>query len=209
MAEWFKAPVLKTGVRETVPGVRIPPQPLSFLPMCPPTSVTRRAQQSIGSGLFRAPRRTMGGMVRKLRIAFSVVWSIPFVLLVALWVRTYCCWEEVVVIYPIERGVQVNSLQTFPGVVSVHSNPQIGGVIYYDLYYDNDSTTYPLEYVSLLPIFRNRGFSGYSINLWFLTTVAGVIAGIAWWKPNFGLRTLLVTVTLLSVILGAIVYAVR
>jgi hypothetical protein len=27
VAEWFKAPVLKTGVRETVPGVRIPPQP--------------------------------------------------------------------------------------------------------------------------------------------------------------------------------------
>ena len=31
MAEWFKAPVLKTGVRETVPGVRIPPQPLRLL----------------------------------------------------------------------------------------------------------------------------------------------------------------------------------
>jgi molybdopterin-binding protein len=29
VAEWFKAPVLKTGVRETVPGVRIPPQPLT------------------------------------------------------------------------------------------------------------------------------------------------------------------------------------
>ena len=31
VAEWFKAPVLKTGVRETVPGVRIPPQPLYVL----------------------------------------------------------------------------------------------------------------------------------------------------------------------------------
>src|SRR4051812_38309593 len=28
VAEWFKAPVLKTGVWETAPGVRIPPQPL-------------------------------------------------------------------------------------------------------------------------------------------------------------------------------------
>ena len=27
VAEWFKAPVLKTGVPERVPGVRIPPQP--------------------------------------------------------------------------------------------------------------------------------------------------------------------------------------
>ena len=27
VAEWLKAPVLKTGVRETVPGVRIPPSP--------------------------------------------------------------------------------------------------------------------------------------------------------------------------------------
>jgi hypothetical protein len=30
VAEWLKAPVLKTGVRETVPGVRIPPSPPSL-----------------------------------------------------------------------------------------------------------------------------------------------------------------------------------
>src|SRR5208282_6180967 len=30
VAEWLKAPVLKTGVRETVPGVRIPPSPPVF-----------------------------------------------------------------------------------------------------------------------------------------------------------------------------------
>ena len=29
MSEWFKEPVLKTGVRETVPWVRIPPLPPS------------------------------------------------------------------------------------------------------------------------------------------------------------------------------------
>ena len=34
MVEWFKAPVLKTGVRVTVPGVRIPLSPwlVLFLP---------------------------------------------------------------------------------------------------------------------------------------------------------------------------------
>ena len=31
MAEWFKALVLKTSVRETVPWVRIPPSPPVFL----------------------------------------------------------------------------------------------------------------------------------------------------------------------------------
>ena len=30
VAEWFKAAVLKTAVRETVPGVRIPPHPHLF-----------------------------------------------------------------------------------------------------------------------------------------------------------------------------------
>ena len=30
VAEWSKAAVLKTAVRETVPGVRIPPRPLGF-----------------------------------------------------------------------------------------------------------------------------------------------------------------------------------
>jgi hypothetical protein len=29
VAEWSKAAVLKTAVRETVPGVRIPPHPLA------------------------------------------------------------------------------------------------------------------------------------------------------------------------------------
>jgi hypothetical protein len=31
VAEWLKAPVLKTGVHESVPGVRIPPRPLERL----------------------------------------------------------------------------------------------------------------------------------------------------------------------------------
>lgn len=31
MAEWFKALVLKTSVRETVPWVRIPPSPYFFI----------------------------------------------------------------------------------------------------------------------------------------------------------------------------------
>ncbi len=31
VAEWFKAPVLKTGVRATVPWVQIPPHPLISL----------------------------------------------------------------------------------------------------------------------------------------------------------------------------------
>ncbi len=31
VAEWFKAPVLKTGVLARVPGVRIPPHPPTLL----------------------------------------------------------------------------------------------------------------------------------------------------------------------------------
>ena len=34
MAEWFKAPVLKTGVGESSPGVRIPPHPLLLRTHC-------------------------------------------------------------------------------------------------------------------------------------------------------------------------------
>jgi hypothetical protein len=35
VAEWFKAPVLKTGVRASAPWVRIPPHPpYHCLPMC-------------------------------------------------------------------------------------------------------------------------------------------------------------------------------
>ena len=49
MAEWFKAPVLKTGVPARVPWVRIPPLPPLLIWFHPPPALERRFQNNWGS----------------------------------------------------------------------------------------------------------------------------------------------------------------
>ena len=54
MAEWFKAPVLKTGVRAIVPWVQIPPHPLvSFF------AVEYRCANGFGQATSTAARRSL------------------------------------------------------------------------------------------------------------------------------------------------------
>jgi hypothetical protein len=58
VAEWLKAPVLKTGVRETVPGVRIPPSP----PFTRTLSYAGAGSQEVIPGEYtgRPDRETLG-----------------------------------------------------------------------------------------------------------------------------------------------------
>src|SRR6266404_6730577 len=64
VAEWFKAPVLKTGVPARVPWVRIPPLPPSCALSSLETSVTERTQD-MGGNLV--PKGMGGGAVSVLR----------------------------------------------------------------------------------------------------------------------------------------------
>ena len=57
VAEWFKAPVLKTGVPARVPWVRIPPLP-------PPAFMLRRGEPRREAGARPELRSSDGGLVR-------------------------------------------------------------------------------------------------------------------------------------------------
>jgi hypothetical protein len=150
-------------------------------------------------------------MLHKLRIAFSVLCGIICVLLIAFWVRSYFCHEELVVTVPIKRGVQVNILQTYSGVLTISSLSQMGGIIYSDVSYQRSSKAYELDDISHSPIFKPRLFSGLAIHFWFLVLIVAVLTAIPWirWSNRFSLRALLIAITLASVLLGAIVFAVR
>src|ERR1700742_2039159 len=68
VAEWFKAPVLKTGVPARVPWVRIPPlPPASILPYRPPldSGGAFAGERSISPfALSRRIRRRLPGLCR-------------------------------------------------------------------------------------------------------------------------------------------------
>jgi hypothetical protein len=150
---------------------------------------------------------------RKLRIAFAIVCTIPCVLMIALWVRSYFCHEGVTILTPIvQRGNQCTNIQTFPGVLSIGSGPQLGGPAIYDIQYWGPSETREDDaYYSLVPIHRPEVIGGYMVRFWFLVLITGAIAAVAWWKRtiSFSLRTLLIGMTVVAALLGLLIWAMN
>jgi hypothetical protein len=81
--------------------------------------------------------------------------------------------------------------------------------------------SYPIEqlsprYVPESPLWARvfRGFKsrmpiGMDIPMWFFVLVSGALAIAPWLPWRFSLRTLLITMTLVAVVMGAIVYSMR
>jgi hypothetical protein len=68
-----------------------------------------------------------------------------------------------------------------------------------------------LKTVAPLSITFHKYNSVYRTQYWFLCLLVVFFAAIPWihWTLRFSLRTLLITTTLIAVVLGLIVYAVR
>ncbi len=142
---------------------------------------------------------------RKLRIAFSVTCGIACVLLVVLWVRSY---REVDIVFPsTEYRVVVKSEQgkmifgltedswTLPfwyGCVGLHSS--VG--ILHERSWDIETS----------PLIGDRRLY---VPIWFIASMAGIIAFLPWLHWRFSLRTLLIATTLVAVLLGVIVWALQ
>ena len=145
---------------------------------------------------------------RKLRIAWSVWWGVMAVLMVVLWVRSY------------SRLTTWQFLTTPQIRYYLHS---VDGTLAIQCWYR--------EFISkeLVPMFRKSdmswlttnaglsvrgtpglGIESVSISYWLLTVATGALATMPWlpiWR--FSLRTLLIATTLVAVVLGAVVYAIR
>jgi hypothetical protein len=149
---------------------------------------------------------------RKLRIAWSVGWGLVAVLLIVLWVRSYE-WDD---LFP--TNISPTSIMNFrsrSGTIKIaFGSPS--------RFYPR--TAWQLESQRKCPAWQNPdplpnrfGFGTLQIGAnfvvrlphWFCCAFFILAAAILWLPTRFSLRTLLIAMTLVAVVLGLIVYAVR
>ena len=141
---------------------------------------------------------------RKLRIAWSVVWGLAAVLLIALWVRSYQTCDRT------SMTSHLFGVSTEGAFIVAWTD---------DLRYQRFFMTL-MNYPSRTSIEPQKGFLGFLSDwhsdlwyvqtpYWFLVALGVILAAAPWLPRRFTLRTLLIATTLVAVLLGLIVYAVR
>jgi hypothetical protein len=163
---------------------------------------------------------------RKLRIAWSVVWAIPCVLLIVLWVRSYFKLDYVYY----EMTLKTYSMASYHGRFRIVRTDFFGPSqaksqerMFYSLplpagkwRFYNDWGGQPLpSYLG----FESSWLSGpipmnvwSVVPYWFPTLACSLVALFPWLhklRARFTLRTLLTATTLVAVVLGLIVWSVR
>jgi len=148
---------------------------------------------------------------RKLRIAWSVVCGIFFLLLIALWVRSYWWWDYATI--AVRTGRTALSVQSVQGqLFAFHaaegwSSSERGSI-------DLKKWNFPeSEAKSVLgfSIEQSPIQTIVTVPYWFALAFAGCAAAIPWLPWHFSLRTLLIAMTLATIALGLglAVYAAR
>jgi hypothetical protein len=149
---------------------------------------------------------------RKLRIAWSVFWGLASILLIVLWVRSYYFYDTVIrtnhsVALTIVSNNGVLYLAGSDPSEGAYSSPPPHGTVTWHRYSldPNDD---------MMPGFRwtwSPKYKSFQLPHWFAIIISAVVAGIAWmpWSNRFSLRTPLVATTLVAMVLGAVVWAVR
>jgi hypothetical protein len=138
---------------------------------------------------------------RKLRIAWSVTWGILCLLGAALWVRSYWQYDNARFALAPANDLLVSSYKGRV-IFILESN----GIPW-------QSTVRELG-INWLPsdaFFYKRasGFTSVIIPVWFAVLLFAGIGAIPWVRYRFSLRTLLVAMTLVAVVLGALVISMR
>jgi hypothetical protein len=166
---------------------------------------------------------------RKLRIAWSVGCGIACVLLIVLWVRSYYYHkEEASYVF---RGKYLLALESLRGELGlmVWGPP---AVIYGTSWSYASRPVDDSEFLSFWEKMRTRVERPKHVNLvawgfrlssspgnlrllvphWSLVLLAAmfvVVPWLPWWSKRFSLRTMLIATTLVALVLGAIVWAIR
>ncbi len=147
--------------------------------------------------------------LRYLRIAFSATCLIACVLLIVFWVRSYW-WIDA--LFGLGSAPQYFAVGSEHGVISVTGNPNLLALL--------SAANWKLEGFPPGPKPAQSGFLGFYYEtsqqqgtrlrfpICFLV-ILSVTAGAAPWIRRFSLRTLMIATTLVAVVLGLIVWAVR
>jgi hypothetical protein len=148
----------------------------------------------------------MGGMrYRKLRIAWSVFWGLVAVPLIMLWLRSYQWTDHVLG----DFGSQYTEFITQQGQLSIDNPRALGAVFRFKWEYERlDAGDYGGHNPSWLP-HHYLSPEILTIPLWMTVAIPYGLALLSWVPRRFSLRTLLIATTLVAVLLGAVIWAVR
>ena len=159
---------------------------------------------------------------RKLRIAWSVAWGVTSVLLVALWMRSYWWADNIGVhhrnVAPLGHYFLLFSNQGRCACIHVTSGVGSQWISWTTSPIRQPATeAFPFKFSET---HGRMGFDAYWLSTtdygafiphWFLVIVSAAFGEVAWlqWPSRFTLRTLLIATTLVAVVLGIVVWAVR
>ena len=146
---------------------------------------------------------------RWVRLVVSALSLISFVLLVALWIRSYRIQDNITIQYSTANSLFVASTNgrisatkrwpmNYPQWVRLsHTNPGVG---YGSGYPDDFGKTPNLRWFHVLR--WKSGIIELSSPLWILATISAAIFALTRSRRQFGLRAILIGITLIALALG-------
>jgi hypothetical protein len=146
---------------------------------------------------------------RKLRIAWSVAWGVVAVLLIVFWVRSFWYIETLNLPSVFHRSVEFNH-GGGTLIVSVYLSNQSWK--YHSEPIFNNSNAWKIAPLQIIPLNGTTGLrvgSMLTLRYWMLFSLTLLPTSIPWFSHRFSLRTLLIATTLVAMLLGVIVYAVK
>jgi hypothetical protein len=154
-------------------------------------------------------------IIHWLRSSFSAACLLLWVLLMGLWVRS-CWWDDLCIghlsntrllAFGSIRGVLGIETSVWPSLPPPYTNYVAWRVNSQHVtndgekwYVDADASKWSFEWSA-------QAFE-LAVPHWFGVVIMGALAAVPWlpWSRRFSLRTLLIAVTLLSILLGMVVY---
>src|SRR6185295_18129822 len=148
---------------------------------------------------------------RKLRIAWSVFWGLACVLLIVLWVRSYTIMDWC---YGLPHAGNTFHLQSAHGRAILFERQETAKWEMGSVPLKNCGQELRLPYTgsysaSMISIKALGGNRIATVPLWPLLIGVVLAATAPWLRWRFSLRTLLIATTLVAVVLGLIMVAMR
>ena len=152
----------------------------------------------------------MGGMkFRKLRVAWSVAFAIAALAVAGLWVRSHWYLDEYWVSSGPTRAFGAYSAKGSVSIARQERKPNSSHYIVGYYYSDIDRTVHEARTILGFGVGSDSDTSFVRVPCWFAAVLLGVFAATPWLRWRFSLRTLLIATTLVAVVLGLIVWAVK
>jgi len=155
---------------------------------------------------------------RKLRIAWTVVWGIAYLLMIAVWVSSYDGSRHWAYIRMFDHYVECSTCRGRLGLQILGQAPGVRAVKWDVGRRVIDFPIFPMTAEREFMMSLGEQMIGGNITLnrwrfvapcWFAISLCVVPAALPWLPWRFSLRTLLIATTLIAVGLGLIVYVNR